>query len=83
MRELADRVSSSSESSTAGRNELVGPVGGIIEEPRPLSDEPWRPIRDGRSGKLDLSFEPLDEDIEGCIEYEYEYAAAVDDPSER
>ena len=70
MREFAVRVSSSSESSTAGRRETEGPVGGITEEPTVDSDEPpWRAIREGRGAKKDLGLEP-DEDMEACTEYE-------------
>ena len=69
MRELADRVSSSSESSAAGRRETEEAVGGIIEEPTLDSVEPWRAIRDGRGGKWDFGLEP-DEDIERCNVYD-------------
>lgn len=64
MRVFALRVSSSSESSTAGRRELVEAVLGEISGPRVVdSDELWRAVRETRGG-----IEP-DEDISGCIEY--------------
>lgn len=73
---FAERSSSSSERSTAGRKVevevvAVGVVAGGLNEglsTRVDSDEPWRAIRGTRGGKSDLGFEP-DEFISSWFEY--------------